>query len=81
MYATVTASDFRRSFPEIVKRVQQGESLIAISNSRPVFKVIPLESETESEGWLAKLNQAPVSKTPSIDDINEIIHDIRKSSK
>jgi prevent-host-death family protein len=79
MQATVTASDFRRRFPEIVKRVQQGETLIAICNSRPVFKVIPLESGEESENWLMKLKQAPASSMPSNEDINEIIHDIRKS--
>lgn len=81
MQATVTASDFRRRFPEIVKRVQQGETLIAISNSRPVFKVIPIESGKESEDWLMKLKQAPASAAPTNDDINEIIHGIRKSLK
>ena len=81
MQATVTASDFRRRFPEIVKRVQQAETLIAISNSWPVFKVIPIESGEEPEGWLMKLKQAPASVAPTNDDINKLIHDIRKSLK
>jgi prevent-host-death family protein len=81
MEATVTASDFRRRFPEIVKRVQQGETLVAISNSRPVFKVIPIETEEEPESWLMKMKQAPASTKISIEEINEIIHDVRKSGK
>ena len=81
MENTVTASDFRRRFPEIVKRVLNGESFIAISNSRPVFKVIPLETEKTPGGWLAKLKHAPVTEEPSMDGINTLIHEIRQSEQ
>ena len=40
MEATVTASDFRQKFPEIVKQVSSGKTLIAISHSKPVFRTV-----------------------------------------
>ena len=75
--ATVTASDFRRKFPEIVERIQAGESLVAISRSRPVFRVVPLQAETQPSDWLAKLRRAPSRGEPSMEEINGIVHKLR----
>ena len=78
MEATVTASDFRKKFPEIVERVSRGESLVAISRSRPVFRVVPLKTESSPTDWLTKLRQSPHQAGPSMDEISKIVHGIRK---
>ena len=78
MEATVTASDFRNKFPEIVKHVKRGESLVAILRSRPVFRVVPLSADVSPTNWLTKLRQAPNYGEPSMNEINKIVHKLRK---
>ena len=82
MEATVTASDFRNKFPEIVKQVKNGESLVAILRSRPVFRIIPLTSENSSQvNWLSKLQKTTDYNEPSMEEINSLVHKLRKKSK
>ncbi len=78
MEATVTASDFRQKFPEIVKQVNSGKTLIAISRSKPVFRVVPLNTDTAPANWLGKLRDATRYSEPSMEEINKIVHKLRK---
>lgn len=79
METTVTASDFRNKFPQIVQQVKNGETLIAILRSRPVFKVVPLSTSEKKENWLSKIREAGEADAPSMEEINKIVHNIRKN--
>ncbi len=81
MEATVTASDFRNKFPEIVKQIKSGKSLVAILRSRPVFRIVPLNAAESPKDWLAKLQKSPDYYEPSMEEINEIVHKLRAKSK
>jgi len=78
---TVTASDVRHQFPKIVERVQRGESLVAISHSRPVFRIVPLDEASGPVDWLKRMHAAPSRRTPSLEEINEIVHRIRRGKR
>jgi len=78
MEATVTASDFRHKFPDIVKQVSDGKTLIAILRSKPVFRVVPLNADAAPANWLGKLRDASSYSEPSMEEINKIVHKLRK---
>ena len=81
MEPTVTASDFRNKFPELVKQINRGESLVAILRSRPVFRVVPLTAAASPADWLVKLKKSPDYNEPSMEEINKIVHKIIAKSK
>ncbi len=80
MESTVTASDFRHKFPEIVKQVSNGETLIAILRSKPVFRVVPLNADAAPTSWLSKLRDSSNYSEPSMKEINKIVHKLRKEN-
>jgi|GEM_PF-2747922 len=84
MENTITATDVRYRFPELVKRVQQGESFIAIAHSRPIFRIVPLEQPGQlpaASDWLARVEASPARATPSLKEINALVHSIRRRGK
>ena len=78
MELTVTASDFRHKFPDIVKQVSDGKTLIAILRSKPVFRVVPLNTDTTPANWLTKSHDVSSNSEPSMKEINKIVHKLRK---
>jgi antitoxin (DNA-binding transcriptional repressor) of toxin-antitoxin stability system len=42
---TVTAKELRLKFPEISKRIQNGESIILIYHSKPLCEMVPLQKK------------------------------------
>lgn len=77
MEATVTANDLRHRFPEMVRRVQQGETLIATSRSRPVFRIVPMQQAVSDVAWLDRVH-AVMGPAPSMYQINRIVHQVRR---
>jgi len=79
MNNTITASEVRHQFPRIVKRVQRGETLVAISRSRPVFQIVPLDYQSMGTDWLGRVT-ASGGDAPSMKEIASIVHRIRRGT-
>lgn len=80
MATPITATEVRHRFPEIVRRVAQGESFVAIARSRPVFRIVPLAAEElgERSDWLGRVKEAGGSRAPSMKALNEMVHRLRR---
>lgn len=80
MATPITATEVRHRFPEIVRRVAQGESFVAIARSRPVFRIVPIEAEglDEERDWLGRVKKARGSRAPSMKAVNEMVHRLRR---
>lgn len=54
--ATITAAEANRNFSALLRRVQQGETVVVTSRGRPVAKIAPVEPEAaEREAARRKL--------------------------
>ncbi|MFC1585891.1 hypothetical protein ACFL5V_10120 [Fibrobacterota bacterium] len=78
MEEMVTAKDFRLRFKEMCDKVLEGKSFIVLRRSRPVFRVEPLERN--SSDLLNKV-AAATGQEPSLEEINDIVHKVRREIK
>ncbi len=59
---TITATEANQRFPDLLRRVQAGESFTVTSHGRPVAKVGPVDSELKkqsAEEFVAYLKSLP----------------------
>ncbi len=80
MEATMTASDMRHRFAEIVRRVQRGETLIVQSRSRPVFCIVPMQQAAGDVAWLDQVHAAE-GVVPSMEQVSRIVHQVRRGGR
>ena len=89
MDSIISVQDIRTTLGAIVKRAERGESFTVIKNSKPAFRIIPLEKmayeQAENRPALtlheirSRFEADPVSANElSPDDLDDIIHEIHK---
>ena len=78
MEEMVTARDFRLKFKEICDKVLKGSSLIVVRRSKPIFRVEPL---VKDQNDLLNRAAADSQEGPSLEEVNDIVHTIRKKIK
>ncbi len=79
----ISAKEFRTNFTELVEQIKKGLTLIVVKRSRPVFKVLPIDSRDElgeSKDLLREVSINP-ERAPSLTKINSIIHALRKKKR
>jgi prevent-host-death family protein len=52
MDTTINAKELRASLPDMVRRVQRGESFTVLYRSRPAFRIVPIGSHARIDGYL-----------------------------
>lgn len=77
MKNVINVKELRASFPEIVRRVRQGDRFTVLYRSKPAFRIVPVEAEEEITVPLAKdpLYRAPAVGASS-DGLTARDHDI-----
>ncbi len=87
MDSIISVQDIRTTLGTIIKRAEHGESFTVIKNSKPAFRIIPLEKpmyeQSKSRPALtlqeirSRFEADPVSANElSPDDLDDIIHEI-----
>jgi len=88
MDAIISMQDIRTTLGGIARRAEQGESFTVIKNSKPAFRIVPLEKPKYAQGKRsvmtlkeirAVFDATPMSKeelTP--EELDDIIHEIHK---
>jgi prevent-host-death family protein len=87
MDAIISVQDIRTQLGTITKRVESGESFTVIRNSKPAFRLIPIEKEThykpskQPKMLLREIKEQfeanPVTKEElSPSDLDRIIHEV-----
>lgn len=51
MEKIIGLKEFRENVSEFEKRIRKGESFIVVKRSKPIFRVAPVEDETEEGQW------------------------------
>ncbi len=89
MDTLIAMQDIRSGLAAIANRVASGESFIVVRNSRPAFRIMPLDQPASAPGVNRKLREVreqladyPVRKDElSPHDLDAIICDVRKRRK
>lgn len=89
MDTLIAMQDIRSGLASIADRAASGESFIVVRNSRPAFRIIPLDQSVSDPGINTKLREVrerladyPVRKDElSPRDLDAIIRDVRKRRK
>lgn len=50
MDTTINAKELRASLPDMVRRVQRGESFTVLYRSRPAFRIVPVGDRARVDG-------------------------------
>ena len=75
MEEMVTAKDFRLKFTKMCEKVLNGKSFIVVKHSRPIFRVDPISKNASD--LLDRVSSIP-AQSPSLEEINGIVHKIRR---
>ncbi|MFA7052333.1 MAG: hypothetical protein WC328_04870 [Kiritimatiellia bacterium] len=89
MDTLIAMQDIRSGLASIADRAASGESFIVVRNSRPAFRIIPLDQSVAVPGCKTKLREVrerladyPVRKGElSPCDLDAVIREVRKHRK
>ena len=72
----ISAKEFRRRFPDIVKEIKQAGEIVVLKRSKPIFKIVPFE-EIPSD-LLDRASTVQDNSQPDLQEISRIVHDLRR---
>ena len=72
----ISAKEFRRRFPDIVKELKQAGEIVVLKRSKPIFKIVPFE-EIPSD-LLDRASTVQDNSQPDLQEISRIVHDLRR---
>ena len=89
MTKIIAVQDIRTSLAAIIKQAENGEHFVVVRNSKPVFQIVPLDTEMAVQSkapavmklreMRARYEARPVKKnelTPT--ELDRIIHDVHR---
>jgi prevent-host-death family protein len=81
--SVVSMQDLRTQLANVADRVEQGDRLLVVRNSRPAFMLVPLEgapqlSDQSQKTWDALEESLDAEPVLSERDVMEIVREVRK---
>lgn len=75
MEQMVSAKEFRLHFTEMCEKILKGTSLLVLKRSKPIFRAEPL---INSHADLLDRVKGTPGKALSLEEINEVVHRVRR---
>jgi prevent-host-death family protein len=72
----VSAKEFRQKFSEIVEDLEEGNEIVVLKRSKPLFRAIPFREM--SPALLDRASDLRDSGQPDLREISRIVHKVRR---
>ncbi len=73
---TINVRDLQRRFKEVSEQIQQGESLIVLKNTKPIFRIEPITKNTDKEVFMKAIKDIQFEDNENLSkDADNIVYE------